>query len=38
MTDTEREPPMTRTCLMVLTVEALVLLVLWAVGRYFGND
>jgi hypothetical protein len=29
--------PMTRTYVAVLVVEAAVLLVLWAAGRYFGS-
>jgi hypothetical protein len=29
--------PMTRTYAAVLAVEALVLLALWAAGRYFGS-
>ena len=31
------EPAMTRTYVQVLTLEVLVLLALWAAGRYFGS-
>jgi hypothetical protein len=33
----EREAPMARTYATVLIVEAVVLLALWAAGRYFGG-
>jgi hypothetical protein len=31
------EPSMTRTYVQVLALEVLVLLALWAAGRYFGS-
>jgi hypothetical protein len=33
----EDDRPMAGTCAAVLAVEALVLLALWAAGRYFGS-
>jgi hypothetical protein len=36
MTKADDEAPMTRTYAAVLAVEVLVLVALWAAGRYFG--